>query len=64
MESAVALVLANKHYHDKKRKKMLPENVLASYPINAHTGQYVNFESYTLWNHKISWIRSLVTRAK
>ena len=31
---------------------------------DTNTGQYVNIESYTNWNHKTAWIRSLVTRAK
>ena len=26
-----------------------------------HTAQYVNYDSYTKYNHKIAWIRSLVT---
>ena len=34
------------------------------YRKNTHTGQYVNFESYTPWHYKINWIRSPVTRAK
>ena len=29
-----------------------------------HTAQFVHFNSFTKWNHKIAWIRSLVTRAK
>ena len=29
-----------------------------------HTAQYVNYDSYTKWNHKVAWIRSLFTRAK
>ena len=29
-----------------------------------HTAQYVNYDSHTKWNHKVAWIRSLVTRAK
>lgn len=29
-----------------------------------HTAQYTNFSSYTKWNHKIAWIRSLLYRAK
>ena len=31
---------------------------------NTHTGQYGHYDSLTPWNYKISWIRSLVTRAK
>ena len=34
---------------------------LTIYRKNTHTGQYINFESYTPWNYKISWIQSLVT---
>ena len=29
-----------------------------------HTAQFVNYESYTKYNHKVAWIRSLITRAK
>ena len=31
---------------------------------NTHTGQYVHYGSFTSWNYKISWIRSLITKAK
>ena len=34
------------------------------YRKETHTAQFVNFESFTKWNHKIAWIRSLVNRAK
>ena len=37
---------------------------LTIYRKNTHTGQYVHYDSFTPWNYKISWIRSLVTRAK
>ena len=37
---------------------------LTIYRKNTHTGQYVYYDSCTPWNYKISWIRSLVTRAK
>lgn len=30
---------------------------------DTNTGQYTNFESYTPWKYRVSWIRSLVTRA-
>ena len=35
---------------------------LTIYRKNTHTGQYINFE--LIWNYKISWTRSLTTRAK
>ena len=34
------------------------------YHKHTQTGQYVNFDSFTLWKSKVSWIHSLVTRAK
>ena len=37
---------------------------ISIYHKETHTAQYVNYDSYTKWNHKIAWIRSLVTRAK
>ena len=37
---------------------------LSIYRKDTNTGQYVNFDSYVPWNHKVSWIRSLTTRAK
>ena len=37
---------------------------LTIYRKDAHTGQYVNFSSYTPWKYKVSWIKSLVSRAK
>ena len=30
---------------------------------NTHTGQYIHLTGFTLWTHKIAWIRSLVNRA-
>ena len=37
---------------------------LTIYRKNTHTGQYVHYDSFTQWNYKISWIPSLVARAK
>ena len=37
---------------------------ISIYRKETHTGQYTNFESYTTWNYKTSWLRSLVSRAK
>ena len=37
---------------------------LTIYRKNTYNGQYNNFESYSPWSYKVSWIRSLVTRAK
>ena len=37
---------------------------ISTYRKETHTGQYTNFQSYTTWNHKIAWLRSLVNRAK
>ena len=34
------------------------------YRKDTHTGQYVNFKSFTNWQYKIAWIRPLITRAK
>ena len=31
---------------------------------NTNTGQYVHFNSYVPWHFRISWINSLITRAK
>ena len=39
-------------------------NGLGIYHKHTQTGQYVSFDSFTLWKWKISWISSLVTRAK
>ena len=35
---------------------------LTIYRKDTHTGQFVNFSSYTKWNHKTAWIRSLISR--
>ena len=37
---------------------------LQIYRKESNTGQYVSFDSYVPWNYKISWIRSLTSRAK
>ena len=37
---------------------------LTIYRKDTHTGQFVNFSSYTKWNYKIAWIRALIHRAK
>ena len=37
---------------------------LTIYCKNTYVGQYVHNDSFTPWNNKISWIRSLVTIAK
>ena len=37
---------------------------ISVYREDTHTGQFVNFKSFTNWNYKIAWIRSLITRAK
>ena len=37
---------------------------LTIYRKGTHTGQYVNFSSYTPWKYKVSWITSLVSRSK
>ena len=37
---------------------------LSIYRKDTHTAQFVNYNSFTKFNHKIAWIRSLVTRAK
>ena len=42
----------------------MPSQDLTIYRKNIHTGQYVNYDSFTPWNFRISWIHSLVTRAK
>ena len=38
--------------------------IIGIYHKHTQTGQYVSFDSFTLWKWKISWIISLVTRAK
>ena len=37
---------------------------ISIYRKDTHTAQFVNFNSYTKFNHKVAWIRSLITRAK
>ena len=37
---------------------------LSIYRKDTHTAQFVHYNSYTKFNHKIAWIKSLVTRAK
>ena len=37
---------------------------LAIYCKNTYTGEYAHCDSFTPWSYKISWIRSLATRAK
>ena len=39
-------------------------NGLGIYHKHTQTVQYVHFDSLTLWKWKVSWIHSLVTRAK
>ena len=39
-------------------------NGLGIYHKHTQTGQHVYSDSFTIWKWKISWIRSLVTRAK
>ena len=37
-----------------------PPDGKSIYSKETQTGQYTNFESYTTWNNKIAWLRSLV----
>ena len=37
---------------------------LSIFRKETHTAQFVHYDSFTKWNHKIAWIRSLTTRAK
>ena len=39
-------------------------NVLTIFRKNTHTGQYINMDSFILWKWKMTWIESLVDRAK
>ena len=39
-------------------------NGLGIYHKHTQTGQYVNFDSFILWNWKVSWICTLVTTAR
>ena len=43
--------------------EMHPDGI-SIYREDTHTGQFDNFKSFTNWNYKIAWIRSLITRAK
>ena len=36
---------------------------LTIYRKDTHTGQYVNFSSYTPWKYTVSWITSLVCKS-
>ena len=37
---------------------------LSIFRKDTHTAQFVHYDSYTKWNHKVAWIRSLTNRAK
>ena len=37
---------------------------ISIYRKETHTAQFMHFESFTKWNHKAAWIRSLTSRAK
>ena len=37
---------------------------LSIFRKETHTAQFVHYESFTNWNYKVAWIRSLVNRAK
>ena len=37
---------------------------LSIFRKDTHTAQFVHHDSFTKWNHKIAWIRSLTNRAK
>ena len=37
---------------------------ISIYRKDTHTAQFMNFDSFTKWNHKTAWIRSLTSRAK
>ena len=37
---------------------------ISIYRKETHTAQFMHFESFTKWNHKAAWIRSLASRAK
>ncbi len=41
-----------------------PDGVLSIYRKDTHTAQFVHHDSFTRWNHKVAWIRSLASRAK
>ena len=37
---------------------------ISIYRKETHTPQFMHFDSFTKWNHKVAWIRSLTSRAK
>ena len=37
---------------------------ISIYRKDTHTAQFVHHDSFTRWNHKVAWIRSLTSRAK
>ena len=37
---------------------------ISIYCKESHTAQYISYDSYTKWNHKIAWIRCLVMQVK
>ena len=37
---------------------------ISIYRKETHTAEFINFNSFTKWNHKVAWIKSLATRAK
>ena len=37
---------------------------LSIFRKETHTAQFVNYESFTNWNYKVAWIRSLVNKKK
>ena len=39
-------------------------DILSIFRKETHTAQFVHYDSYTKWNHKVAWIRSLTNRAK
>ena len=50
----------NPHFLDIE----ITSNGLKIYRKDTFTGHYTNFNSFVPWNHRISWIRSLVYRTK
>ena len=38
-------------------------DVISIYHKETHTAQFMHFDSFVKWNHKVSWIRSLTSRA-
>ena len=49
------------HYLDLKILKII-DNETYVYYKDTHTGQYMHFSSYTLWNIKTTWIKALFNR--